>query len=81
MIAYEIDCQLLADGEKVGTLLLVEPTVVGNSVSLANKVANAMLVSDSLLAGLQQLRSGYLDRLRHGQESIRERWLPRATLL
>jgi len=55
MIAFEIARQLLADGDKVGALLLVEPTFVGNSTSLANKVANTMLKSDSLLAGLRQL--------------------------
>ena len=56
MIAFEITRQLLADGDKVGTLLLVEPTVAGGTASsLPSKVARAMLESDSLLAGLRQL--------------------------
>jgi thioesterase domain-containing protein len=55
MIAFEIARQLLAEGDKVGELLLVEPTVMNGPISLANKVGNAMLESDSLLSGLRQL--------------------------
>jgi thioesterase domain-containing protein len=55
MIAFEIARQLLADGDKVGSLLLVEPTVMNGTISLANKVGSTMLESDSLLAGIRQL--------------------------
>jgi thioesterase domain-containing protein len=55
MIAFEIARQLLADGDKVGSLLLVEPTVMNSTPSLANKVGRTMLESDSLLAGIRQL--------------------------
>lgn len=66
MIAFEIARQLLADGEKIGTLLLVEPTVINRPATWARKVAGAVVESDSLLTGIKQL-------LVRGPKSIKAR--------
>jgi pimeloyl-ACP methyl ester carboxylesterase len=55
MIAFEIARQLREDGDTIGTLLLIEPTVEVESVSLSGKVASTMLESGGLFAGLRQL--------------------------
>jgi pimeloyl-ACP methyl ester carboxylesterase len=54
MITFEIARQLVAEGEKVATLLLVEPTLMSQSKSWGGKVAGTVFKSDNLLMGLWQ---------------------------
>jgi len=54
MIAFEIARQLLAAGESVGSLVLVEPTVMNRPMSWASKAAVTVVDSDSLLNGIKQ---------------------------
>ena len=54
MIAFEIARQLLASGERIGSLVLVEPTVINRPMSWASKVAVTVVESDSLLNGVKQ---------------------------
>jgi len=74
MIAFEIARQLLAVGEKVGSLLLVEPTVFIRPVTWAGKVASTVVGSDSLLAGIKLL-------LVRGPKSIKARTVNYAKML
>jgi thioesterase domain-containing protein len=55
MIAFEIARQLRAAGEKVGTLLLVEPTVMNSPGTWADRVAGTVVESANLLEGIKQL--------------------------
>ena len=55
MIAFEMARQLRAAGEKIGTLLLVEPTVMNNPGTWADRVAGTVTESANLLEGIKQL--------------------------
>jgi len=55
MIAFEMAQQLRAAGERIGTLLLVEPTVFNNPGTWADRVAGTVVKSASLLEGIKQL--------------------------
>lgn len=52
MISFEMARQLLEVGEKVGSLLLVEPTVARPPRSWSNKVSGTVTGADNFLAGL-----------------------------
>jgi len=57
LIAFELARQLLADGEKIDTLLLVEPTIMNRALSWGSKIADTVAASDGLLSGITQLLS------------------------
>jgi len=56
MIAFEIARQLLVDGETIGALMLVEPTLIkGSGSSWSDRLTSTVVSSDGLLAGLRRL--------------------------
>jgi thioesterase domain-containing protein len=55
LIAIEMAGQLLRAGEKVGALVLVEPTVMNRNITWASKVAGTLDASEGMLENIKQL--------------------------
>ena len=55
LIGFEMARQLVADGEEIGALLLVEPSVITTTMSWASKVAGTMVASQSMFENVKQL--------------------------